>query len=1096
MFNTVFSFEIRQQFKKPFTWVFLVLMVVQGLYYMHHSGEFYSADKTWANAPAILYTVLAGMGYLGFIATAILGGTALGKDIDNRTSALLYTTKASERSFFSGRFAGSFVVLFLLYSGYLAGIILYNYLPVPNLGPFSWSALLRATLIIFLPNVFVLYSLCVAVSVFAKSSKSAYGVALTGMLLMIFAETTFDSNPLMVLTDPTAFSVLHNQLEHLSPLEKNSFTPPFSGLLLYNRLIWIGFSCILLLLAARRFSFERFSSAGSRKLKKRVEEKDEPVVLQTFQTIGLQATHRQFSFADFWKKVFSLSWLEFKSVTRPVGFRIFLSLILIIYICYIAVWQQQYYSAAPTLPVTLEITGVTLPLSFYFLMFLIINTTELLFRNNTSGFWQISDALPVPTWVTVLSKIVAMLGIAVLMTICLMLFGMLVQAAKGYFHFETGIYLKELFIRWVPKYLLYILLTVFVAGVTANRYATHWVTILFLIFSVIMHETEAIEQDRFNFMFSPGSGKATDMNGNSIFASAHGWFMWYWFSLSMAMLAIGLWLWQRGTPTSLARRISSKKVNPVFLLMFVAGIAGFLFCGSRIYQTINVENKFQTKQEKRTEEALYETTYKRYQEYPQPLIQHIDLHLDLHPENRQLQYTTALQMYNASGLPIDTLHIEWMDFAVLDSVSISGYSLQVIKQDTELRHTIYRLDHTIAPGDSIQCQVTGSLQYKGFTNDDPQKELTFNGSFLSHNIMPYFGYDQRRELKSNQYRPQYGLIKMNSRLPDTSDIIASRQLFASTQANRISYTLTVSTSADQSIVAPGLLQKRWQADGRNYFRFISETPSLFDFSILSARYAVKKEQVKVAGKDINIEVYYHPGHPFNITSFINSAKEALQFLDTVLGAYPYSTLRIAERPHYDESLVAYGNVMVLPENHGWTADIRKQEDLDYLRYITTRLIAEQYMRQANISRTQGYPVITNAIPGYLALEQLQHFYGAASLQKRLEKNYDIYLKGRAKEENAEPALLQSDDHAEYISEQKGSYALYRLSQLAKAEVVDKTISAFLDTAKRSVIPVNAGLFYRQLQTAVAPDQLPFLQSAFESADVLKPANTTAEGNHH
>ena len=59
MFNTVFSFEIKQQLKKPFTWVFLLLMISQGVYYMHHSGEFYSADKTYSNAPAILYTVLA-----------------------------------------------------------------------------------------------------------------------------------------------------------------------------------------------------------------------------------------------------------------------------------------------------------------------------------------------------------------------------------------------------------------------------------------------------------------------------------------------------------------------------------------------------------------------------------------------------------------------------------------------------------------------------------------------------------------------------------------------------------------------------------------------------------------------------------------------------------------------------------------------------------------------------------------------------------------------------------------------------------------------------------------------------------------------------
>lgn len=138
MFSTVFGFELRQQFKKPFTWVFLALMFVQGLYYMRHSGEYFSADETFANAPAIMYTVLAGMGYISFIITALLGGHSLNKDLENRTTALLYTTAAGESGFFWGRYFGSMLVLLLLNVGYLIGIITYSFLPVENLGRFLY----------------------------------------------------------------------------------------------------------------------------------------------------------------------------------------------------------------------------------------------------------------------------------------------------------------------------------------------------------------------------------------------------------------------------------------------------------------------------------------------------------------------------------------------------------------------------------------------------------------------------------------------------------------------------------------------------------------------------------------------------------------------------------------------------------------------------------------------------------------------------------------------------------------------------------------------------------------------------------------------
>jgi hypothetical protein len=328
---------------------------------------------------------------------------------------------------------------------------------------------------------------------------------------------------------------------------------------------------------------------------------------------------------------------------------------------------------------------------------------------------------------------------------------------------------------------------------------------------------------------------------------------------------------------------------------------------------------------------------------------------------------------------VDTLHIEWRDFSNIEKPVIKGYQLREISKDTALRHTIYHLDHPLLPGAVVEAKVRGTMAYAGFTNGDPQKELTFNGSFLSRDFLPYFGYDDRRELKLNQYRAQYGLQKLDSRIPAATNVIASHQLFASTQANRIPYALHISTSIDQRIVAPGKLQKEWTDGARRYYQFRSEKPEAFNFHILSAAYDIKTEKVNIAGQPITIEVYHHPGHAYNIRYLISSATEALGFLHGILGTYPYLTLRIAERPRYDEDLFAYGNVMVLPENHGWIADIRKKEDMDYLRYLTAKLVAEQYMQQANVSRTQGYPVITQSIPGYLAMMQLEHFYGTASL---------------------------------------------------------------------------------------------------------------------
>lgn len=1050
MWRTVFRFEIIQQLRKPFTWIFLLLMVVQGVYYMHHAGEFYSADKTFANAPAILYTVMAGMGYVGFIVVAILGGAALGKDLDSRTTAILFTTGVRQSAFFWGRYTGSLLTLLMLYAGYLAGILLYNVLPVPNLGPFSGEAFVKGILLIFLPNVLVLYSLCFAVTVFTRSSKTAYAVGMGGMLLMIFGETTFESNPAMVLVDPTGFSVLHSLLLHMSPAEKNVFSPAFSGYLFYNRIIWLLTSLIALLAAYRVFSFRTFGVVKHVKEKEK-EETTSPV-------IAVHTVTPVFSLATDWRHAWSLSWLAFKSVVRPVGFRLFLSLIFVIYICYMAVWQQQYYSAAPTLPVTVEITKVTNPLAFYLLLFIIINTTELLFREQVSGFWQIGDALPVPSWVNVLSKVFAMIGVVILMAAALMFFGIVVQVCRGYYHFNFQAYWTDIFVRWVPKYICYILLVTFVAGLTANRYATHWICILFLVVGTVLNEIEVIEQHRFNFIFSPGSGMDTDMNGNGIFSLAHGWYMLYWCSLALAMLGIGLWIWQRGTPVGLWTRMKNRKMSPVFAIIFLGGLTVFALCSNRIYDTVNVQNQYQDKATVRAEQALYEQTYKRYARVAQPLVQQLALQLDLYPASRKAVYTAGLLLQNHAGVAIDTLHVEWMDLSKIDTVS----GVKLLQQDTVLRHAMYVFDKPLQPGDTVRVQIKGHLQYEGFTNGDPQRDLTFNGSYLSDRIVPFIGYDEDRELKSNQYRTQYGLEKLKARIAPVTDTIAARRHFTSTQAGALQYAFTIGTSAEQVVVAPGRLEKSWQEGDRAYYRYVSEGVGRYDFHVLSAAYAIRRDTVQVGVHPVVIEVYHHPEHGYNIQALTRVAREALGTLDSLLGAYPYSTLRIAERPHYAEDLDAFGNVIVLPENHGWIADIHRQEDLDYLRFITTKLIAEQYMAQANISRTAGYPLLTHAVPAYLALQQLRRYHGEAALQRHLDKDRDNYLKGRAAEVNEEPALIYADAEAAYVYNEKGGAELYRLSREMGSGKMDSIIAQFLQAARRSDHLLGAPDFYTKI----------------------------------
>ncbi len=112
--------------------------------------------------------------------------------------------------------------------------------------------------------------------------------------------------------------------------------------------------------------------------------------------------------------------------------------------------------------------------------------------------------------------------------------------------------------------------------------------------------------------------------------------------------------------------------------------------------------------------------------------------------------------------------------------------------------------------------------------------------------------------------------------------------------SRTEFEIVLSTSADQIAVAPGVLQKEWQQEGRRYFHYKAEEPILPNLSFCSARYAVARDR----WKDVALEIYYDPKHPFNIAAMMETAKRGLEMFSTEFAPYQYSYLRILEYPRY------------------------------------------------------------------------------------------------------------------------------------------------------------------------------------------------------
>src|SRR5690606_30833297 len=117
------------------------------------------------------------------------------------------------------------------------------------------------------------------------------------------------------------------------------------------------------------------------------------------------------------------------------------------------------------------------------------------------------------------------------------------------------------------------------------------------------------------------------------------------------------------------------------------------------------------------------------------------------------------------------------------------------------------------------------------------------------------------------------------KMADRDDEKAKQSSYLRQDADYLSFRATVSTTPDQLAVAPGYLEKEWQEGGRRYFRYVMDQPILNFYSVLSARYEVRRD----AWNGVNLEVYFHPTHTYNVDTMLEAMKDALGYATDAFG---------------------------------------------------------------------------------------------------------------------------------------------------------------------------------------------------------------------
>jgi len=262
-----------------------------------------------------------------------------------------------------------------------------------------------------------------------------------------------------------------------------------------------------------------------------------------------------------------------------------------------------------------------------------------------------------------------------------------------------------------------------------------------------------------------------------------------------------------------------------------------------------------------------------------------------------------------------------------------------------------------------------------------------------------------------------------------------------TDADWINFDGTVSTSPDQIAIFPGYLQKEWVQDGRRYFHYKMDAPILDLYSLNSGRYSVRRDK----WKDVNLEIYYHPGHEFDLDRMMDGMKSSLEYCSTNFSPFQFRQERIIEFPRYQTFAASYANTIPFSEAIGFITyvDPKKPDAIDLPFYVTSHEVAHQWWAHQVISaNVEGATSIVETLAQYSALMVMKHRYGPQSIRKFLRYEADGYLRGRAQERNEEEPLYKVDVNQGYIHYNKGALVMYAIQDYIGEDKVSQALADF------------------------------------------------------
>ncbi|WP_166378886.1 M1 family aminopeptidase [Pseudoalteromonas sp. Z9A4] len=1040
MFFNMLAFELRYFVRQPSFYVTSLIFFFMAFFISSSSKFPLGGANVHMNSPfsimllTVTFCTLAMFLVVNFVASSAI------RNSESKMDELVFSKPVNPVPYQAGRFFGSYLVVLIVFLSVPLGVflgsqfgLLVGWLDSELVGPNKLMYYAAPYLYLAVPSLLVLSAIFNSVAVYFKTMMSVYVAAVVIFIAYQIAGVYFDDlafRNIVVYADPFGSGSLIDLTRYWTVNDKNTEVLTLTGDLLVNRILWVAIS------VAMFFGLGKLSNRIVTKKQKKqfkvsafVQNKQAALInsAKNYKSAGVSTK----------SQLIMRSIFELKQVIFSAPFMILAGVSIVTLMIPLLAPIGAY--GTTNWPLTQNMVNVISGISGLFLFVIIaFYSAELVWRERQSGMGDIVDSFPVHNSVFWVSKILALIAAISGLFLVGMILTITVQLFKGQFNLELGQYLFRIVYLSILPLIMLTVLAFFLQIISPNKYVGMGLFILYYIAQKVMG-SYGFEHHMYHFSQS-SSVPYSDINGYGHFLQGAHWYTLYWGALSLVLAIVGFALWHRGPSQTLRTRLSMLRYNMLLKGQAVAVISALVFVGAgyNIYNNTRVLNEFTTSDEFQDKQISYEQQFAQYKDLALPMVTDVDLTVDIYPKKRALSAVAKIKFTNTSNEPITRVLITSPQHAKSWDVAMAGG--KIVEKLPAFYSAWFEFEQPLMPNEVREGQLSVTRDHTAFTDKDSDTQLVANGTFINNwELLPNFGYNRGLQVADKFERRKHDLPELE-RAHKLEDSQYYTQSDLGAANGFINFKATVTTDESQFAITPGYLQSESVKEGRRTFVYEMDAPILNFYAVLSA----ELESKKVEHNGVNIEVYYHKNHAWNVDRMIESVQDSIDYFTQAFGPYQHKQLRIIEFPKYRSFAQSFANTVPYSESIGFITDLRDESKVDYPYYVTAHEVAHQWWgHQVSAANVEGSAVISETLSQYSALMVLEKRFGAEKLRKFLKYELDRYLIGRTGEAFEEMPLYKTQSQ-QYLHYNKGSVVMMAIYDRLGEKRLNNALKAFLN----------------------------------------------------